>query len=132
MLEVLRKGGFPGGVSAPVVRERAGRVRAVGGKFAGRRKVKPKVLAVVTEACTGCGGSPVCQPYCPVEDCMVLVSDPGAFPFQRIEIDPLKCVGCKKCVGRGPDRIFLDGCPWDAIRLVPMREWEALHGELPY
>ena len=102
------------------------------GKFVGRRKVKPKLLAVITVACTGCAGSPVCQPYCPIEDCMVLVRDERAYPFQRVVVDPLKCVGCKKCLSRGPEHTFLDGCPWDAIVMVPTREWEAEHGELPY
>lgn len=102
------------------------------GQFVGRRKVKPKTLAVITEACTGCAGSPVCQPYCPVEECMVLVPDERAYPLQRVVVDPLKCVGCKKCLSRGPDCTFLDGCPWDAIVMVSTRDWEAEHGELPY
>jgi ferredoxin len=63
---------------------------------------------------------------------MVLVPDERAFPFRRVEVDALKCVGCKKCIGRGPDNTFLDGCPWNAIIMVPTREWEAHHGELPY
>jgi len=104
----------------------------VDGKFIGRRKVKPKLLAVITEACTGCAGAPVCQPYCPVDDCMVLVAAQDAWPFGHIWVDPLKCVGCKKCVRRGPEDTFLDGCPWDAIVMVPTTEWEAEHGELAY
>ena len=63
---------------------------------------------------------------------MVLVRDERAYPFQRIRVDPLKCVGCRKCVGRGPENTFLDGCPWDAIVMVATREWEAEHGKLPY
>jgi ferredoxin len=102
------------------------------GKFMGRRKVKPKVLAVVTDACTGCASAPVCQVYCPVEECMILVPAEDALPFQRIWVDPLKCVGCKKCVSSGRDDSFLDGCPWDAIILVPTKQFEAEHGELAY
>ena len=34
------------------------------------RKKRPKELAVITECCTGCAGSPACVPYCPVADCM--------------------------------------------------------------
>lgn len=101
------------------------------GKFVGRRKVKPKLLAVITDACTGCSGSPVCQIYCPVDECMLLAAA-DAHPFQRIWVDPLRCVGCKKCISRGPDDTLLDGCPWDAIRMVPTAQWEAEHGELPY
>jgi ferredoxin len=102
------------------------------GRFVGRRKVKPKSLAVITTSCTGCAGSPVCQSYCPVEQCMVLVRDERAYPFQRIVVDPLKCVGCKKCLRRGPAYTFLEGCPWDAIIMVSTSEWEAEHGQLPY
>lgn len=39
------------------------------------RKKKPKELAVITECCTGCAGSPACVPYCPVGDCMYWVPD---------------------------------------------------------
>jgi ferredoxin len=104
----------------------------VAGKFVGRRKIKPRLLAVINGACTGCSGSPVCQHCCPVEGCMVLVPDEWAYPFHCVVVDPLKCVGCKKCLSRGPEHTFLDGCPWDAILMVPTRDWEAEHGELPY
>ena len=39
------------------------------------RKKRPKELAVITECCTGCAGSPACVPYCPVADCMYWVPD---------------------------------------------------------
>jgi ferredoxin len=106
--------------------------RGASGKFAGRRAKKPRLLAVVTEQCTACAGSPVCQIYCPVDECMILVPTNDGFPYGRIWVDPLKCVGCKKCIGRGPEGIFLDGCPWDAIEMVPTPQWESLHGELAY
>jgi ferredoxin len=102
------------------------------GKFVGRRTKKPKLLAVVNGACTGCSGAPVCQIYCPVEDCMLLVPANDAFPFGRIWVDPLKCVGCKKCISRGPEDTYLDGCPWDAIVMVPTNEWEKQHGTLAF
>ena len=102
------------------------------GRFVGRRKVKPKLLAVINDACTGCAGSPVCELYCPVDECMLLQPAHDAVPFGRIWVDPLKCVGCKKCIARGPEGTFLEGCPWDAIDMVPLREWEAEHGALPY
>ncbi|HLW78143.1 MAG TPA: 4Fe-4S ferredoxin [Terriglobia bacterium] len=84
------------------------------------RKKKPKELAVITECCTGCAGSPACVPYCPVEDCMYWVTDWEHPPFGRIEVDPSTCIGCKKCTSKGPDGSFLDGCPWDAIEMVPI------------
>lgn len=106
--------------------------RTGGRKFAGRRAKKPRLLAVVNEQCTACAGSPVCQIYCPVDECMILVPTSDGFPYGRIWVDPLKCVGCKKCIGQGPEGILLDGCPWDAIEMVPTPQWETLHGELPY
>jgi len=48
------------------------------------RKKKPKELAVITECCTGCAGSPACVEYCPVEDCMFWVPDEDNPPFGRI------------------------------------------------
>src|SRR5215469_16356623 len=55
------------------------------------RKKKPKELAVITECCTGCAGSPACVEYCPVEDCMFWVPDEDHPPFGRIQIDPILC-----------------------------------------
>jgi len=106
--------------------------RKRGGRFTGRRAKKPKVLAIITDACTGCAGAPVCQICCPVEECMLLQPADDAFPFGRIWVDPLKCVGCRKCVRQGPAETFLDGCPWDAILMVPTADWEVTNGGLPY
>jgi ferredoxin len=92
------------------------------------RKKRPKELAIITECCTGCAGSPACVPYCPVADCMYWVPDPEHPPFGRIEVDPILCIGCKKCTSKGPDGAFLDGCPWDAIEMVPIENVEAQLG----
>ena len=97
-----------------------------------KRKRKPHILAVINECCTGCAGSPACVEYCPVEDCMYWVPDSQHAPFGRIEVDPLLCIGCKLCTSKGPEGAFLEGCPWDAIDMVPTSEWEAKHGPLPY
>jgi ferredoxin len=74
------------------------------------RKKRPKEIAVITECCTGCAGSPACVAYCPVE------------------VDPALCIGCKKCVSQGPGGAFLDGCPWDAIEMVATEQVEAMAG----
>jgi ferredoxin len=74
--------------------------------------------------CTGCAGSPACVEYCPVEDCMFWAYDEDNPPFGRIQIDPILCIGCKKCLSKGPDGCFLDGCPWDAIVMVDIAEVE--------
>ena len=91
------------------------------------RKRKPKLLAVINENCTGCAGSPVCVAYCPVEACMFWIPDEDHPPFGRIEVDKTTCIGCAKCTSKGPDGMFLDGCPWDAIEMVAIEDWEARH-----
>lgn len=105
---------------------------STGRRFAGRRRRKPRAIAVATAACSGCGGVPVCEVYCPVENCMVMVPDPEAGPGGRMWIDPLRCVGCRRCLPGGPLGTFQEGCPWDAIVMVPTAQWEAENGELPY
>jgi ferredoxin len=97
-----------------------------------KRKRKPHILAVINESCTGCSGSPACVEYCPVEDCMYWSPDSDHPPFGRIIVDPLLCIGCKLCTSKGPDGAFLEGCPWDAIDMVPTGEWEAQNGTLPF
>ncbi len=97
-----------------------------------KRKRKPHILAVINDCCTGCAGSPACVDYCPVEDCMYWVPDAQHPPFGRIEVDPILCIGCKLCTSKGPDGAFLEGCPWDAIDMVPLAEFEAKFGVLPY
>ncbi|PIQ99641.1 MAG: 4Fe-4S ferredoxin [Nitrospinae bacterium CG11_big_fil_rev_8_21_14_0_20_45_15] len=101
-------------------------------KKTGQRKRKPKILAVINDACTGCGGSPICVTECPVDDCMFEVVNPDAPNFIRIDVDPLLCIGCKKCTSKGPMDTFLEGCPWDAIDMIGLEEYEEKFGELPY
>jgi len=96
------------------------------------RKKKPKEIAVITECCTGCAGSPACVPYCPVADCMFWVEDEENPPFGRIQVDPQLCIGCKKCTSKGPDGSFLDGCPWDAIEMVETGAVETVYGAMRY
>ena len=63
-----------------------------------------------------------------VADCMYWVPDLDHQPFGHIEVDPVLCIGCKKCTSKGPDGAFLDGCPWDAIEMVAIEEVEARIG----
>ena len=98
------------------------------GGMTGNRKKKPAILAVTNENCTGCAGSPVCINYCPVDECMYWIPDEDHPPFGRIEVDGQTCIGCKQCISKGPDGTFLDGCPWDAIDMVPVAEVEAKLG----
>ena len=57
------------------------------------------------------------------------VDDPDTV-FGRVWVDPDTCIGCQKCTSKGPDGLFLDGCPWDAIDMVATDEWEAEYGEV--
>ena len=62
---------------------------------------------------------------------MIWIED-EQMPSGRIWVDPLQCIGCKKCVSKGPDDTFLDGCPWDAIEMVSLEAYEARYGVLPF
>jgi ferredoxin len=59
---------------------------------------------------------------------MFWMADEAHPPFGRIEVDKGLCIGCAACTSKGPEGEFLDGCPWDAIEMVPTAEWEAEHG----
>jgi ferredoxin len=63
---------------------------------------------------------------------MYEVENPDAPFFNRVHVDPLLCIGCKKCTSKGPMDTFLEGCPWDAIDMVSLEEYEEEYGELPY
>ena len=91
------------------------------------RKRKPHTLAVINQYCTGCAGAPACIVYCPVDSCMFWIPDQDHPPYGRIEVDKSTCIGCAKCTSKGPDGIFLDGCPWDAIEMAALKEWEDEH-----
>ena len=62
----------------------------------------------------------------------VLDPDDDHPPYGRIEVDPLLCIGCKKCLSKGPEGAFLDGCPWDAIVMVDIAEVEKEVGPMTY
>ena len=61
----------------------------------------------------------------------VLGPHPDYYPSGRIEVDPNLCIGCKLCTSKGPDGTFLEGCPWDAIEMMPTDEWETRTGITP-
>jgi len=63
---------------------------------------------------------------------MFEVQNPDAPFFNRVDVDPLLCIGCKKCTSKGPMDTYLEGCPWDAIDMIPLEEYESTYGELPY
>ena len=84
-----------------------------------QRKRKPHILAVTTRNLYGMFRISCLRNYWPCEDCMYWSPDPDHAPFGRIIVDPLLCIGCKLCTSKGPDGAFLEGCPWDAIDMVP-------------
>ena len=42
------------------------------------------------------------------------------------------CAGSPICITECPVDTILEGCPWDAIDMVPIDEYEKTYGELPY
>src|SRR6266581_997236 len=82
------------------------------------RKKKPKDLAVITECCTGCAGSPACVEYCPVEDCMFWVPDEDHPPFGRIQVDPFCVLAAKSASAKAPM-----AASWMAARGMPSPWW---------
>jgi ferredoxin len=83
------------------------------------RKTRVKRMAAIADWCTGCGGVPVCRVYCKF-DALHLVEDTENYPFRRMTVDGGRCVGCGACVASGTQGIVLTGCPWNAIRLMPV------------
>ena len=68
----------------------------------------------IIETCIGCTA---CVKRCPTD---AITGDRKVLHI----IDPALCIGCKKCLSKGPDGCFLDGCPWDAIVMVDTAEVE--------
>jgi ferredoxin len=83
------------------------------------KSVKPAFIAYVNDRCTGCGGAPVCLRACK-NGALELEWDTENYPLKRMRVNPFKCTGCGACVSRGDNGILTTGCPWDAIRLMPV------------
>mgnify|MGYP000344892412 CR=1 FL=1 len=86
----------------------------------GYKKRKPKLMAVVDEDnCTGCEA---CVPFCPV-DCIEPVSKEKyeSTPIPPVQVRFNECIGCNAC---------FKACrqlTWDAIRMIPTDEFEAIY-----
>mgnify|MGYP000678101398 FL=1 len=86
----------------------------------GYKKRKPKLMAVVDEDnCTGCMA---CVPFCPV-DCIEPVSKEKyeSTPIPPVQVRFNECIGCNAC---------FKACrqlTWDAIRMIPTDEFEAIY-----
>ncbi len=92
----------------------------------GEKKVKPKVMAVVTDNCTGCGA---CIPACPV-DCISWLPQETKLdkystdwrPIQPVQIRFQECIGCNKCAQ------VCAYAAWDAIKMIPTANFESETG----
>ena len=86
----------------------------------GHKKKKPRLMAVVDEDnCTGCMA---CVPFCPV-DCIEPVSKEKyeSTPIPPVQVRFNECIGCNAC---------FKACrqlTWDAIRMIPTDEFEAIY-----
>ncbi len=88
------------------------------------KRRKKRLLAFIGDECSGCGGSPVCLAMCPVEGAMEYVADDGAFPFGRVRVVPDRCIGCALCASKGYEGALTEGCPWNAVTMVPVEDPE--------
>jgi len=87
------------------------------------RKKKPKELAVITECCTGCAGSPACVEYCPVEDCMFLGAGRRLYAVwpNRSRSHTLHRAARNQ---QGAGWMLPGRLPWDAIVMIDTAEVE--------
>lgn len=80
------------------------------------KKKRPRLIAVVNEACTGCEA---CIAFCPV-DCIDHVppeGDTGAvIPPVRIRWN--ECIGCQLCAKA------CEALAWNAIDMIPIEHFE--------
>lgn len=82
-----------------------------------RKKKRPRLMAVVNDACTGCEA---CIPFCPV-DC--IDHEPPAHHTGAV-IPPVRirwheCIGCQICAR------VCEGMAWDAIDMISIDQFEA-------
>ena len=80
------------------------------------RKKRPKEIAVITECCTGCAGSPACVPYCPVLDCMYWVVDEENLPSVASRLILNSVSAAKSARAKAPTGVF-----WMAVRETPSK-----------
>ena len=90
---------------------------------------RPRILAITTDCCTGCAGSPACIEYCPIEACMFWVCPDGQIirPSAASKSIHTSASDVRSAPARARMAPFLDGCPWDAIEMIPTDDWEAMH-----
>ena len=82
-----------------------------------RKKKRPRLMAVVNDACTGCEA---CIPFCPV-DCIDHEPPAG---YTGAVIPPVRirwheCIGCQICAR------VCEGMAWNAIDMISIDQFEA-------
>ena len=81
---------------------------------------RSRMLAVITEACTGCAA---CVDFCPV-DCIDGVPDPhvagGTHP--AVQVHEEECIGCEVCAK------VCEELTWNAITMVPIDDGKRASG----
>lgn len=89
-----------------------------------RAVARKRQVAFIDDTCTGCAGVPVCRMYCPTEGALEYVPDESSLHFKRMRVNPEKCLGCRSCVTRGYLGSYIEGCPWNAITMIPLKNGE--------
>jgi Pyruvate/2-oxoacid:ferredoxin oxidoreductase delta subunit len=89
--------------------------------YSNKKRRPPEIALHNEDRCTGCQG---CVPWCPVN---CIESLPEATypdrPIQPVQDRWDECIGCGICV-----RICSKVVGWDAIRMVPVDEFEQITG----
>ena len=80
------------------------------------KKRKPKVMAIIDEDnCTGCQ---VCIPFCPVDCIESVPHEKYNIVIPPVQVRYNECIGCSICARE------CTKLTWDAIRMVPLEEFE--------
>jgi len=84
------------------------------------KKKKPRLMAVIDEdSCTGCQ---VCVPFCPVDCIESVPKDKYDIAIPPVQVRYDECIGCQICA-----RVCTK-LTWDAIRMLPIADFEETYG----
>jgi len=84
-----------------------------------QKKKRPKFMAVVDEDnCTGCRA---CICFCPTNCIEPVPKEKYGLPIPPVQVRFHECIGCKICAN------VCTKLSWDAIRMLPVDEFEAAY-----